>query len=918
MKALTENTMFARCLGWLAKMVMRHRRLVFVSQVLLFVASILVTLKYPGIEFDTRRDNLVGSNQKYHENYLKFRKEFPQQDDLVVIVESDDAEKNRQFVERLATKLENDSIEIEINGKRVRTNVFTDVFYKGDLALMGNKGLLFLPEKDLLDFKSTLKSYEPFVKQFVQTTNLNSLFNMINRQIYKSKNGPTSDTEALVGALPALQGIIAQARNSLLRRGVPPSPGVTALFDPDGKANQSIYISFPNTMGSGWIFLLTAHAPNDELNGAAVDRLRKIMERTKPEVPGVNVGLTGGPVLELDEMLQSQKDTTKASIVSLILCAMIFIFGYQQVGRPVKATLCLLVGLSYTMGFATLVVGHLNILTITFLPMLIGLAIDFGVHLVTRFEEELQKGHSKEEALTTAMVFTGQGIFTGAFTTAGAFLAMGFTDFKGIREMGIICGGGLLVCLVPMMMLLPVLLLRGRQNELDATRHAKPEFRARLEQIWLRRPGWVTVILVVSCGLSLTQIPKLFFDYDLLHMQSQSLPSVVYEQKLINSTSRSVLYAVVIATNAEQSVDLIARLQKLPSVATNGIETIGQYLAGDQTQQLATIGEIKEMMMPLKFGEVDVSPVVMSNLSATLYSTFGYLGNFLGTNIPPEEVVLRTNIIRLRDAIAALRWELNHGTPVQLVTKAAKLGSFQQALFNDLQNTFQALRTQDNSAPLRIQDLPQSLRNRFVGVHSNLLLQVYPKYDVWQRDHQEQFVKEVASVYPNATGTPSELYEYTSLLKDSYQLAALYSLGAIIFLVFIHFRSIGSVILSLIPVLIGSLWLCGLMGFFQIPFNPANIMTLPLVIGIGVTNGIQILNRYAEEQTPSILGKSTGKAVLVSGLTTIVGFGSLILAEHRGIESLGLIMAIGVTACMVAALIFLPALLNIFMSRSKK
>jgi predicted RND superfamily exporter protein len=120
-----------------------------------------------------------------------------------------------------------------------------------------------------------------------------------------------------------------------------------------------------------------------------------------------------------------------------------------------------------------------------------------------------------------------------------------------------------------------------------------------------------------------------------------------------------------------------------------------------------------------------------------------------------------------------------------------------------------------------------------------------------------------------------------------------------------------AVVLALIPVAIGTLWLAGLMGWQGVPFNPANIMTLPLVIGIGVTNGIHILNRYAEERTPGILSRSTGKAVLVSGLTAIAGFGSLVLAKHRGIHSLGLIMSIGIGTCMVAGLTFLPALLNL-------
>src|SRR5205814_3934380 len=179
---------------------------------------------------------------------------------------------------------------------------------------------------------------------------------------------------------------------------------------------------------SGRIYLVTSQAPRDELNGAAVERLRVLVNETRLEVPGLNVGLTGEPVLENDEMKQSQKDTTVASIASLLICALIFIYGYQETGRPVKATLCLLVGLAYTLAFATLAVGHLNILTITFVPILIGLAIDYGVHLISRYEEELRRGRTKEAALTRAMVYTGQGILTGAFTTAWAFLDLDFTD----------------------------------------------------------------------------------------------------------------------------------------------------------------------------------------------------------------------------------------------------------------------------------------------------------------------------------------------------------------------------------------------------------------------------------------------------------------------------------------------------------
>jgi hypothetical protein len=192
---------------------------------------------------------------------------------------------------------------------------------------------------------------------------------------------------------------------------------------------------------------------------------------------------------------------------------------------------------------------------------------------------------------------------------------------------------------------------------------------------------------------------------------------------------------------------------------------------------------------------------------------------------------------------------------------------------------------------------------------------VYPKKDVWKRENQREFIQQVQTVYPAVTGTPVQLYYYTDLLKTSYEEAARYSLAAIVVLVLLHFRSPLCVALALVPVGVGFLWLGGIMGLLNVQLNPANIMTLPLVIGIGVTNGIHILNRYAEEQTPNILARSTGKAVLVSGLTAIAGFGSLMLAKHQGIQSLGYVMSCGLATCMIAGLTFLPALLNLLTRR---
>jgi preprotein translocase subunit SecF len=699
-----------------------------------------------------------------------------------------------------------------------------------------------------------------------------------------------------------------------------------------------------------------------------------------------------------------------------------------------------------------LAVGHLNILTVMFGPILIGLAIDFGIHFITRFEEEIRKGRSPVESVEKALVFTGQGIVTGALTTAGAFLAMGLTNFKGIQEMGIISGGGLALCLIPMMTMLPALLLRGRQNAIDGAVGLPAEGRARLESMWLERPGLVVGGTLAICALAATQFHKVEFDYNLLNMQSKGLPAVVYEKKLLFSGAstfsgdditnlpalvqkltakpnlapslsassemsvtqssdpvsvfvsdhldlaaktllasyktansdpdelqsvlaknlnrlivgpliydpvrfhgvslrpktvellkanpqgsdlillnqmllqdafkdeitprpgQSILYAAIVADSLEQAAQFEREVTNLPTVASvdgsDRGDAMFDLLTKDQSPEIKLVRQIKKEVADLKFANVDTNDVALHDLSRTLWSTTGYL-NLAGDEVAKDRPELAAELRALAQSITDLRIKMLSGD----LAVPDRLKDYQQALFEDIRHTFESIQTQETGSRLQPQDLPPALRSRFVGQTGKFMVQVFPKDDVWKHENQEKLIADLRGAMKGqadrVTGTPVQLYEYTTLLKDSYQQAALYALVAIAVMVYFHFRSVLCVILSLLPVAIGSAWTLGLMGLAGVYFNPANIMTLPLVIGIGVTNGIHILNRVAEEHIASILGKSTGKAVLVSGLTALTGFGSLMLGKHQGLQSLGLVMSVGIGACMIAGLTFLPALISI-------
>lgn len=948
MSSEAKPSLAIRLLSWLAGALVRRSGWFLWPQVVLLLVCVAFTVFR--LEFDMDRNSLVGEDKPSHRNFLAMQREFPSQDDIVVVVESDEPEKNRQVVERLGARLEAESV------SRNPTNVFGDVFFKGDLRLMGKKALLFFPETNLVEFSKALGDYRPFMDQFMGATNMASLFRQVNFLIRTSGRERSEKTESFVKALPAMERLLRMATDSLSRPGNPPSPGVEALFGGGAEAERAKYI----TLGNGRIYLVSAKPPlvqvtaadvkpslweqiwgkpadatpkrieetrssrQGSANTAAIRRIRELVAEVSAEVPGVNMGVTGESVLALDEMKQSEKDSTIATLLSLVICAVIFVVGYRQTGRPMKAMLCLVMGLGYTMGYTTLVVGHLNILTITFAPMLIGLAIDFGVHLVTRYEEELRHGRTEEDSMFKAVVYTGQGIFTGCFTTAGAFLAMSLTDFRGIQEMGVISGGGLLLCLVPMITVLPVLLLRGRQNRIDEVAGARVSFeagaepvepvdtRARLERMWLDRPWTVIGVVAALCVVAAVRLPSVQFDYNLLNMQSAGLPAVVFEHKLIGSSEKSVLFGALVADSLEHAAELEAKVRALPSVSST--DSMARYLSEDQRAKLEMVRAARSNLAGLKFAPLDPGPVDLTELSQRLWAFAGYMGLASDELVKLKDPELALRVKSIGAAAKEMRVAMFRGNRE---VNAIQLGAFQRAFLGDVQETLMAIRDQDDSGPLRVEDLPAQLRNRFVGKTGKHLVQVYPKHDVWSREEQATFVRELRTVDPKVTGTPVQLYEYTSLLKNSYVEAAWWALGAIAILVCIHFRSLGPVLLSLLPVAIGTLWMVGFMGWTGIPFNPANIMTLPLVIGIGVTNGIHILNRFAEEKNPSILAKSTGKAVLVSGLTTIAGFGSLIVGEHQGIQSLGWIMAVGTATCMTAGLTFLPAVLTL-RARGKK
>ena len=293
-RSTVANTVFARLLRVLAGAICRHPRWFVYPQFALFGLCVYYTaFSARHLQMDMDRDDLVGSDKSYHQVFMKYRREFPGEDELAVVVESNDHERNRQFVERLAAKVE------------METNLFTDVFYKGDMKALGRKALLFAPDQDLADLRQTLALYRPFIQKFTVATNLDSLFNLINQQFRTSKREENAENNSLVKAIPALERIIAQANAALTMPGTPVSPGVTTLFGAGEEVDRAAYITF----AEGRMYLVTARAKSQDLSAAAVQRMRQLMERNDLRGARLERRADGGagPGLRRDGAIQARR-----------------------------------------------------------------------------------------------------------------------------------------------------------------------------------------------------------------------------------------------------------------------------------------------------------------------------------------------------------------------------------------------------------------------------------------------------------------------------------------------------------------------------------------------------------------------------------------------------------------------------------
>lgn len=861
----------------------------------LLLAGLTLAVTVRELRFSTDRTDLLDPNQGVQLTWQRFKTEFGKTADFVVLVQGDPVGR-QAAVDDLAGRLNADP------------ETFDAVFYRLDLPDLSKHSLYFLSLADLQRLLRELTAAAPWLQELSAPNGLSLLLGRMGGG--KSPPELAREVEPILGLLNRLLG---QLAHSLETRGNNVYHSPLGDFQPEvalvpGRVTPGQTVFYTQLAdGSAHVLVVRARERSGSYASdvAALNRLRDHISNVVRHHPDATVHLSGEPVINTDEMRGASRDALNSAALAVICVNLLLTAAFGAFLRPQMVIAGLLVGLCWSFGFASVTVGKLNLITVNFATILVGLGMTFGIHLLYRYAEERAHGAASFQALERTLVSGGQENLVGALTTSVAFYALYFTSFRSAGELGLITGTGVLLCFLSMITVLPALLMlqeRGERTSRAPAPLAHMDDLGKIEEWLHERPYFILLASFAFTVYSLTLVPYIPFDYNLLHMQPRNADAIRVEGYL-QKAGYSTLYAISVARTPEEAARLTAAFQALPTVSR--VESVASLLPSSIQQKQPVVEALTRLAKELKLPSPaeERSAAQLLELSAR----FKAMKASLDAALPLIRGEESRQLVKLLNRLQSDLERMGPGAVEEGIS------AFEERLVEDLKLQLGVLKAQEPGVPNLLEGLPGPLKLRSVGKSGVLAIRIFPRGDAWEREPLERFVKQIQAVDPEVTGTPVLIYFYLEELRHAYNVSGRNALIVICVLLLVHFRSVKRAGLALFPKLLGIVWMLGVMGTLGIDFNAANFMALPLTLGIGLIFGVHVLQQ--SDQPRSLFQGSTGPAILLSGLTTIIGFATLLAANHRGVASLGLVMAVGVGANLVTSVVVLPALLQVIRGR---
>lgn len=863
----------ARVLVRWARLVRRFRVLVVVAAAAAAVSSVWLAASELGI--DTDAEALFSDDLPWRVAMDEYQDEFPHVGHtLLVVLDGPTQGATKQMEERLIRALK--------RGDSVSGSIYAP---RGE-PYFQRVGLLFRSRDELRSLASRVETYGGILRRLERDPTLPALATVLDSTLDAEERRDNLDLAPIFGLLGRAFGAGAGRRPF-----VAPWSDVFRAERSSAADRRRFVVIRPRLD-------YTRARPGRE----AIRTVRKAVEELDLEDrAGADVRLTGRVAMQDEEIRSAKQGAQRAGVLALLLVTVILYLGLRSWRLIFAALATLAVGLAGTAAFAAVAVGHLNLISVAFAVLYIGLGIDYAIHLVLRYRELRSGGRAHGEALQGAVRDVGPSLVLSAVTTGVAFYAFAATDFVGLSELGTISGTGMFVSLAATLTLFPALLDLAPLAEVGEDPEPLAGAMSAAADGLERHGGallWGSLLVgAVAAALA----PGAWFDPNPLRLRDPDTESVSTYVQLLKSETVSPLTISLLrpsAREAREAADSAATLE-----AVRSARTLEDFVPDDQTGKLPILARIRSALGPTPTsGEPE--PTGAEEGLRAVRSIRADLAEYAPFATAEERP-------RVRDAIRQIRrWERT----VSLWDdgdQAPFVHALEEGLLEPLPRAVAGLREGLVADTVTRADLPGNVVRRWVSPGGTHRVEVRPRGSMAESRALEQFVDDVLEHFPDATGAPVVRRQAGVAALRAFRTALVLAVAGTVVILLAALRSAPQAVKVLLPLLLAGLVTVGVSVAFGMPFNFANLITLPLLLGVGVDNGIHMVHRYRTGAPgSSLLRTSTARAVLVSFLTTIFSFGNLAFSPHRGMASMGRLLAIGMATVLAATLVLLPLLLR--------
>ena len=626
-----------------------------------------------------------------------------------------------------------------------------------------------------------------------------------------------------------------------------------------------------------------------EAAAPAVEKVREVVQQVRRQYKSTTLSLTGEPVLVVDERGTIARDSIRGTVCSFILVMILFQFGFREFLRPCLALASLLVGLTWTLGLVSLTIGHLNFITITYIPILVGIGLDFGIHMAFRYFEQRQE-QPAQQAMHVALEGAGRDTLFGAFTTSAAFGVLAVIGFRGVSELGTIALCGVLLCQISACTFLPACLAFLESYGYELPKDGRQDLSG-VEETLCRWDKPILLGTLLATFLALFFAPMVGFNVHLLKMQNPRLESVQTELELVSEGKSSVLTALIAVPDLQTARRMEAQLRQLPTVAE--VISLATFLPEVTPQKQKSVSDILAMRQAL----LSLLDFIREVPQADAKMALRLVERFQSLNLSSQRQA------GVEDLLGDLQKRLKNRGPGPVMDA---LESLREETLLKLKS-LEPLLTRQVARPVGVEQMPDSLTSRLLRKDGKLVIRVFPRVDIWQTENLHRFLVFFRSVSPEVSGEPVLIELFERLVLRTHWLGINFALLAMVLILFLVLRRARDVLMAATPTALSLLLIMGIMGFFGWEFNPANFVAVPMLLGIGSVFGLHSVLRMRELGHERLLSCSTGPAIVLSAATSMAGFASLGLADHRGIASLGWLVMLGLLINGFLSIALLPA-----------